>query len=184
MALRAFVITFTLLLTLGYAQFQKSRTEAFLATSSNSSESLLDSLPADHFTLFNQDGSVDPHSLLKDNSSLFVHFWATWCGPCEAEFPSLVRLARQFSGIKFLLVAVNDKELEMKKFLKRFGSLPTNIILAMDNRQIGEQSYGVIKVPETFVVDSSSAVVKKFVGPQEWDEPYYSDFLQSLKLSI
>jgi thiol-disulfide isomerase/thioredoxin len=37
-----------------------------------------------------------------------VNFWATWCGPCVAEFPDLVRLAGERKDVTFLSVTIDD----------------------------------------------------------------------------
>jgi len=41
---------------------------------------------------------------------LLVNFWATWCGPCRAEFPDLVKLRGQYAEEKldFILVSLDD----------------------------------------------------------------------------
>jgi len=109
-----------------------------------------------------------------------VHFWGTWCGPCETELPSFISFAKKFEkeGIQFFLVAVNDEKAKVKKFLKRFKVLPKNLKISLDNSGRLMESFGVVKVPETFVFNGKGKTLKKFSGPQEWKFPYYSDFLE------
>lgn len=101
-------------------------------------------------------------------SYLFVHFWATWCGPCEAEFPKLEKLVSESKSknIKFLFVAVNDKVKDIKKFLKRFPGLDVQIVIDQDF--IHQSHFGTYKLPETFLFDKNGQIIKKFTGAKNW----------------
>ena len=118
----------------------------------------------------------------KSNSGTFVHFWGTWCGPCEEELPSFIELSKKFqkSGDIFFLVAVNDNKKDLKKFFKRFKSLPKNIKILLDNSGVLMNSFGVVKVPETFVFDKNGRSLKKFSGPQDWSYSYYLKTINNL----
>ena len=119
---------------------------------------------------------------IKTKNGSFVHFWGTWCGPCEEELPSFIELSKKFqeSGETFYLVAVNDSIIELKKFLKRFKSLPKNVKILLDNSGALMSSYGVAKVPETFVFDAKGQSLKKFSGPQDWKFSYYFSTINNL----
>ncbi len=56
---------------------------------------------------------------------VLVNLWATWCGPCREEFPSLVRLHREYhqSGVKVILVSADFETdlMQVKGFLGRQG---------------------------------------------------------------
>lgn len=118
-------------------------------------------------------------------SKLVIHFWATWCGPCEAEFPELVKLAKtvaEFGSngdkVKFILVAVNDEKSKVLKFLSKF-ELSNNIILVTDD--IDEyKRFGTYKLPETFLFNSDGKVIKKFSGQQVWTESKMVNFFRNL----
>src|SRR5882672_3105878 len=51
---------------------------------------------------------------------VIVNFWATWCEPCRAEMPSLLRLREQFAGAPLEVVAINylDDEKKIREFLR------------------------------------------------------------------
>jgi thiol-disulfide isomerase/thioredoxin len=119
-------------------------------------------------------------TLKKWNSKLvFVHFWGTWCAPCEAELPPLIKLAASFSkeDMLFLFVAVNDEEAKIDKFMKRFGTLPENVLLLMENSGKMMIDFGTTKVPETYLFNRSGKHLTKFVGPQDWDASSYRERL-------
>ena len=70
--------------------------------------------------------------------------------------------------------------MKLKKFFKRFKSLPKNIQIALDNSGQTMNSFGVVKVPETFVINQKGQTLKKFSGPQEWNYPYYNTLLKNI----
>ena len=115
-----------------------------------------------------------------DKNLLLVHFWGSWCGPCETEFPSLVRFIESFKGSKmaFLLVAVSDKPSEIKKFLEK-NPLPSNAIVVLDQTDQYLAKFGAAKVPETFVFNGQKKLVKHFLGPQDWSLPYLTDLFRN-----
>ena len=99
-----------------------------------------------------------------------IHFWATWCAPCEAELPAFINLAKKFDKIAFILVAVNDEDKKIHKFFKRFGKLPSNVFLAHDEKGKVSTRFGTIKLPETYLFTRKNGRhINKYVGPQEWE---------------
>ncbi len=100
----------------------------------------------------------------------FVHIWGTWCAPCEKEMPEFLSYASRVEpmGVKFLLVAVNDEEMKIKKFLGRFPNIPKNVTFAIDTENKVMDQLGTLKVPETFLFSSTGKHINKFIGPQDW----------------
>ena len=136
-------------------------------------------------TFFPEHSPLTPEALLRDGTQLLVvHFWGTWCPPCLPEFPQLLEFARKFppeSQVKFLLVAVRDSRMAVKKFITKFGLLPSNIIIALDTEGKVMTHFGTVKVPEThYYLKRRSA--KRFIGSQGWANPYYSQELRKLLL--
>lgn len=103
---------------------------------------------------------------------LFVHFWGTWCAPCEAELPEFIEFAEKFEGqgVGFVLLAVNDERDKVERFLaQRIKHLPENVIVAIDADGESLPLFGTIKVPETYLFNSSDGrTLTKFIGPQDW----------------
>ena len=114
----------------------------------------------------------------------FVHFWGTWCAPCEAELPEFVDFASEFEGqgVKFILLAVNDESLKVKNFLeKRLRDLPGNIVVAIDEDGSSLEKFGTVKVPETYLFEASTGkTLTKFIGPQDWKLKGFIDRTQKL----
>lgn len=115
-------------------------------------------LPATIFT--EQDGTK---RVLADFGGrvVLMNFWATWCGPCVREMPSLERLHKKLGGPDFTVIALSadrkgwEKILPFRKDLgltalplfhdvgskMMFGAkvrgLPTTILVGRDGRELG-----------------------------------------------
>ena len=68
----------------------------------------------------------------RDGQVLLVNFWATWCGPCTAEFPELQKMARQYRkrDIDIVTVSVNapDEKDMVLNFLNEQHAINRNLI--------------------------------------------------------
>jgi cytochrome c biogenesis protein CcmG, thiol:disulfide interchange protein DsbE len=120
----------------------------------------------------------------KQSNGVYLHFWATWCGPCELEFPAFISHAKKFENrnLHFVTMAVNDKPNAIKKFLKKFGPLPKNMTVLMEPNELSVK-LGTSKLPETFLLDRNGKFYTKFIGPQNWSSKYYTDQLEKNFLS-
>ncbi len=79
-------------------------------------------LEAPDFTLKNLEGS---EISLKDfeGKVVFLNFWASWCGPCRDEMPSMEKLWQRFKENDFVILAVDLRESrgEVVSFMKEYG---------------------------------------------------------------
>lgn len=166
------IIISVLLLTYLYAQYEKRKYYSYDESTSN--ELVLKKLPSFNATELESGKSIDSYEYLKSSNGLFVHIWGTWCGPCEKEMPDFLKYAElaKTKGVKFLLVAVNDDAIKVKKFLARY-KLPSNVLVVLDSENKVMDLFGTLKVPETFLFDSTGKHINKFIGPQEWGQESY-----------
>jgi thiol-disulfide isomerase/thioredoxin len=107
---------------------------------------------------------------------IFLNVWATWCGPCLAEMPSLERLHTSVTGdqVAFLFVSEEDTS-KIKPFVEKKGwKLPIFRAPALPD---GFQTSGI---PATFIIDRSGTVVVRHVGAADWGNPATVTFLQTL----
>jgi cytochrome c biogenesis protein CcmG/thiol:disulfide interchange protein DsbE len=188
MKYRILAILLILAATIGYSFYQKRSLESQLV-SDIQAEAVLAKLPPSVFTtLEGQPFDVDAFYAKEPVELLMVHYWGTWCGPCEAELPELLALIKRFEDqpkVKFLLVAVNDEVVKVKKHLKTLG-IPgkAQIHWLIDNNNVHRDVYGTTRVPETFVFSSDKTTLRKFVGPQEWNKTmFFQTFDELLQIS-
>ena len=91
-----------------------------------------------------------------------LNFWATWCGPCYEEHPTLVANARSLPGVQFVGVVFNDDEDKIMRFLAERGTAYPTLLDANGKTAI---AYGVGGVPETFFINPEGKIMAKFEGP-------------------
>lgn len=174
-----FIIVSFVSLVFSTAYYFKWKTENYF---NSSSENLLKEIPNTSIELLNGE-TLDIQKIRTNNRALFVHFWATWCAPCETELPSLLKIIDNFKkdNIDFLLVAVKDDRNNVKKFLKKFNiSNEIQIKIALDQNGVAMSQFGTFKLPETYLFDKNGQLDRKFVGPQNWDNQYYKKQIQQV----
>lgn len=93
---------------------------------------------------------------------VIVNFWATWCGPCFEEHPTLVASARALPDVQFIGVVFNDTEEKIQSFLAQRGSAYPTLLDTSGKTAI---AYGVGGVPETFFINPRGEIVAKYEGP-------------------
>jgi cytochrome c biogenesis protein CcmG, thiol:disulfide interchange protein DsbE len=91
-----------------------------------------------------------------------VNFWGSWCAPCVQEHPVLVAL-KEATGVKIYGVNYKDVAANARRFLGRYGNPFTAV--GVDGTGRNAIEWGVIAMPETFVVDGKGIIVYKHTGP-------------------
>jgi thiol-disulfide isomerase/thioredoxin len=110
---------------------------------------------------------------------LVLNFWASWCAPCVEEWPSLNEFARIYKdkGVTVLGVSVDENEKKYRDFLK-IGK--PEILTARDPESNISASYGTFLYPETYIIDANGKVVFKIANAQNWTDPAFLNFMNSL----
>ncbi len=97
-----------------------------------------------------------------EGSVLLLNVWATWCVPCQREMPSIEKLYREYApqGFKVVAVSVDDAGAaeSIRRFVEEFG-LSFEILHDPAGRIL--QTYQMIGVPESFLIDGRGIIRKK-----------------------
>jgi cytochrome c biogenesis protein CcmG/thiol:disulfide interchange protein DsbE len=96
-----------------------------------------------------------------------VNFFASWCVPCRMEHPLLMRLATE-NHLPLYGIDYKDKPEDGARLLATFGD-PYRLV-GMDRDGGVGLNFGVYGVPETYVIDSTGIIRKRFVGPLTADQ--------------
>jgi cytochrome c biogenesis protein CcmG/thiol:disulfide interchange protein DsbE len=91
-----------------------------------------------------------------------VNFWASWCAPCRDEHPFLVQLAKQ-SNAPLTGINYKDQTAAARRFLGRFGN--PFVAVGVDAKGMTAIEWGVVGMPETFIVGGDGTILHKHVGP-------------------
>ena len=131
-------------------------------------EALVPGQKVPEFSLVDYDGDDKSlYDLLGDNDLVLIDFWASWCGPCIADFPELKKLHTAYTDENFEIVGVSiDSTMEDWKGGVDEHELPW-INLGEVKGWEGPVStmYGVNAIPKGFLVDSQGCIYKKNIRP-------------------
>ncbi len=133
--------------------------------------------PAPDFTVKDSEHAVTLGQL--KGQVVVLNFWATWCPPCIEEMPSLVRMQEQMKskGITVLAVSVDVDDASYRRFLRDHN---VDLLTVRDPDQKTNSLYGTFKFPETYIIDRSGIVRRKFIGAVDWTQPDVLEFLGKL----
>ncbi len=124
-------------------------------------------LPANDFTLLDTEGQEVTLSKLR-GKVVIVDFWATWCGPCIASFPTLKKAVEKYKSdpnVVFLFVnaweTAKDKKKNAIDFMTKNG-YPFRVL--MDEKDQVITDYEVSGIPTKFIIDGTGKIRFESVG--------------------
>ena len=104
---------------------------------------------------------------------VLINFWATWCPPCRAEMPELIRLQREYAAHGLQIIGITYPP-EKKDRVRRFArSLKVNYPIVLGTRRIKDSFTSEETLPLTVVMNRDGTVADIISGillPQEFKE--------------
>lgn len=116
-----------------------------------------------HFTLKDMNGADVKLASFK-GKVILLNFWATWCGPCKAEIPSLVELQQQYaSDLVVLGFSVDDTVDKMKPYAAQYKiNYP---LLVGNGREDVQDAFGpMYGIPVSVIIGRDGMIAKKHSG--------------------
>ena len=110
---------------------------------------------------------------------VFVHFWASWCGPCVREIPHIQILKNQLKDPDFLIVLINTAETEDTIFSFLSATAPQLHTLMDEDGQVSE-AWAPRGLPSTYFVDPKGVIRYMALGGRPWDSAEYQNFIKAL----
>jgi thiol-disulfide isomerase/thioredoxin len=102
--------------------------------------------------------------------TVFLNIWATWCGPCVREMPSIARLAAdprlQGKNIEFVCVSTDDSAQTVRRFLSD-KNWPMTVLRSQSFPPV----FVTEGIPATFVIAPDGKIIAAEIGASEWDNP-------------
>ncbi len=111
---------------------------------------------------------------------VLLNFWATWCGPCRVEMPSMERVYQDLKDDGFAILAVSSDpqgSIVTRPFVVSQG-LTFPILHDSDYRVSGR--YGVRTLPMSFLIDRNGALIERVFGARDWNSPEARELLHGL----
>jgi peroxiredoxin len=159
-----------------YPYIQKCKENALLKEQTSIGKTFRD------FELRDTDGNTRKLSDFVGTGRLvLLDFWASFCGPCKAQFPKLAELYTEYHSKGFEIVGVS-LDLESKIWNKSIQdmNLPwVNLSSLKGTDCPAAKLYGVDSVPSSYLINSEGIIIKKNIKPDE-----LSDFLHSFYTEI
>lgn len=119
--------------------------------------------------LLSFDGMINKLSDYK-GKPLIINVWASWCGPCRDEMPSLDYLARHYGSDRLNIIGVStdDNVIAAYNFIVKSKVSFKNYI---DRNLMLENMLGANRIPLTILIDSNGVVLQKIRGSRDWSDP-------------
>jgi peroxiredoxin len=133
---------------------------------------------APDFKLSNLEGEDLSLADLEGNMVL-LNFWASWCGPCNIEKPSMEKLYQTLKDEGLIIVGVNLREdtSTAENFVEKHDiSFP--ILLYKTGEVSGK--YGVRSIPTSYIIGRDGNAIGGVLGAREWDKEEMVSTLKKL----
>jgi len=111
---------------------------------------------------------------------VLLNFWATWCGPCRIEMPTLQALTEDYADQPFVVLALAgdfDGKAKVAPFMEKLGLTFPGLI---DSDGRIQDMYYVNAMPTTYVLDKQGTVVYKMIGFFDWNLPKFRKLVEGL----
>lgn len=127
-----------------------------------------------------QDGEGAERSLSDFRGKVvLLNIWATWCGSCRKEMPTLDRLETELGGNDFEVVGLSIDRAgipAVKQFYQEIGVKALGIYV--DASEEAARLLRVFGLPTTILVGRDGLELGRYAGPAEWDSPEMLGFLR------
>lgn len=103
---------------------------------------------------------------------VLLNIWATWCGPCRVEMPSMEALHRDFAPRGLSIVAVSIDQIAGPPQIREFArELGLTFDILHDSAQAIVRDYQVRGYPQSFVIGRDGTIRRKVIGAEDWSSP-------------
>jgi thiol-disulfide isomerase/thioredoxin len=113
---------------------------------------------------------------------IILNFWASWCGPCVQEVPSLIKLVQHFKGeVQVLAISADSSTDDLTAFLKSFPEMNGEYFKVIHDQDRSKMKmFDVTKLPESLILDKNQKLVKKISGSIDWANKDSFEYMNSL----
>ena len=126
-------------------------------------------------------GTESQRALSDSNGKVrYIDFWASWCPPCRVSIPEIVALQEELGGDRFEVIGVNVDE-RLEDALDFVEQYPMNYVNLSDPQGRTAETYALLGMPMSFVIDAEGRVTLVHVGFRRGDmEPIRAHIVELL----
>lgn len=112
---------------------------------------------------------------------VIVNFWASWCGPCVEEFPSMLKLVEALKGkVTIVAISMDEDEADLRAFTKIFDVPRAGFHVLWDKEKKDKPAFGIDKLPESYILGRDRKLIKKVLGIENWATPAAIQYFEDL----
>jgi peroxiredoxin len=119
--------------------------------------------PAPNFSLKDADGNAVNLADYRGKVVL-INFWATWCGPCEAEIPWFIEFEKKYKDQGFAVLGVSMDDDGWKSVRPYIASHKINYRIMIGSEVVSQQFGEIEALPTSFVLDREGRIASNHVG--------------------
>ena len=106
---------------------------------------------------------------------IVINYWATWCGPCIKEMPTIKRAEEILEDYGYIFLLVSDETIsEISKF-KNDRNFDFNFLKSIESYE----TLGIYSMPTSYIFDENGKIIETIVGAIEWDS---EEMINKLKI--
>ena len=96
---------------------------------------------------------------------IIISYWATWCGPCIKEMPSIKRAEKILEDYGYTFLLVSDETITKISKFKNERNFDFNFLKSSKSFE----TLGVYSMPTSYIFDENGNIIETIVGAIEWD---------------
>ena len=128
---------------------------------------------------------VDLHGKWKSLSEykgkvILLNFWATWCGPCRVEMPSMETVYRDLKNEGFEILAISSDPQGVVVTRPYSESNALTFPILHDTEYDVSGVYGVRTLPMSFLIDRKGTLRHRVFGARDWNSPEAKEIIRNL----
>ena len=106
---------------------------------------------------------------------IVINYWATWCGPCIIEMPSIKRAEEILEDYDYTFLLVSDETISKISKFKNDRNFEFNFLKSIKSYE----SLGIYSMPTSYIFDENGKKIETIVGAIEWDS---EEMISKLKM--
>lgn len=106
---------------------------------------------------------------------IVINYWATWCGPCIKEMPSIKRAEEILEDYGYIFLLVSDETISEISNFKNYSNFNFNFLKSIESYE----TLGIYSMPTSYIFDENGKIIETIVGAIEWDS---EEMINKLKI--